>query len=168
MLGLGASHQVVSTSSLPNASILSVVDFFFPFKRKMPASHAQPALSWKQNVRTKRGNFFTVSRPFSTPTVSSQLNCVPEQHRVLQQILFEMNKLIPEETDKTQVEKVLTPEGLPRQVEKALEYTRKWRVTTNVQKLRGTFVLRRWGEPDRVRMKVRRRGIADHGLFQNL
>ena len=27
-----------------------------------------------------------------------------------------------------------TPEGLRKQIEKALEYTRKWRVTANVQK----------------------------------
>ena len=28
-----------------------------------------------------------------------------------------------------------TPEGLQKQIEKALEYTRKWRVTANVKKV---------------------------------
>ena len=31
-----------------------------------------------------------------------------------------------------------TPEGLQKQTEKVLEYTRKWRVTANVQKVPGT------------------------------
>ena len=35
-----------------------------------------------------------------------------------------------------------TPEGLQKQIEKALEYTRKWRVTANVKKnVRGSAVV---------------------------
>ena len=39
-----------------------------------------------------------------------------------------------------------TPEGLQKQIEKALEYTRKWRVTANVKKCAVVVVVQKYNK----------------------
>ena len=53
-----------------------------------------------------------------------------------------------------------TPEDLQKQVEKALEYTRKWRVTSDVKKCAVVVLYRRKGEPGKFPLEVDRRLIA--------
>ena len=53
-----------------------------------------------------------------------------------------------------------TAEGLQEQIEKALEYTRKWRVTANVDKCAVLVCHEDKKKASRVQMEVGRRGIA--------